>query len=306
MHDEPGARAGVVEVDPAAVRLRDRPHDRQAEARRAAAVAVAAHEALEDPLAQLGGHAGAVVLHGQQDVAVLRRDTRAHVRARRRVPDRVLDENSTDLEDAKLVCERDRALTFVLELVLRGCRSRSELVDEVPAESVEVDRLAFHVQTAGIQPREVEEVGCELRQPVHLVPHRFEELTAGRLVELLVVEQLQEARQGEQRRPQLVRRVGDELTPGVVELREPRAHAVESGGEVPELVTAAVVHRLVELAGGDPVRSPLEPADAAREDPSAAVAEQQRDQERSSGGEQHAALHEVNAAELILEGVAEE
>ena len=62
-HDE--ARAvgrDVLERDRAAVRLGDGAHDRQAEAERAAAVAGAAHEALEQGGRQLGRHAGAVVL----------------------------------------------------------------------------------------------------------------------------------------------------------------------------------------------------------------------------------------------------
>ena len=68
-HDEARPGVGVLELDVAAVRLGHRAHDRQPEPRRAAAVAVAAHEPLEDLLAQRGGHAGPVVLDREHHVA---------------------------------------------------------------------------------------------------------------------------------------------------------------------------------------------------------------------------------------------
>ena len=87
----------------------------------------------------------------------------------------------------------------------------------------------------------------------------------------------------EERRAQLVRRVGDELAAGVVELREALAHAVERARQLAELVGAVVDDGLVEAAARDPVGRPLEPADPAREDAGAAVAdEQERDQTSAS------------------------
>ena len=80
------------------------------------------------------------------------------------------------------------------------------------------------------------------------------------LVELLVGDQLEKAAEGEQRRPQLVRRVRDELLPRGVELGELQAHPVERRGQLAELVGAVVDDRLVELALCDPVRSPLQPS----------------------------------------------
>ena len=74
---------------------------------------------------------------------------------------------------------------------------------------------------AGVEPREVEQVGGELRQPRHLLAHRLEELLARLLVQVLVGHQLQEPAQREQRRAQLVRRVGDELASGALEVLEP-------------------------------------------------------------------------------------
>ena len=55
-------------------------------------------------------------------------------------------------------------------------------------------------------------------------------------VELLARQQLEEAREREQRRPQLVRGVGDELGARAVERGEPHAHAVERARELSELV----------------------------------------------------------------------
>ena len=77
-------RRRLHQLHAAAVGLRDRAHDREAEAARAAAVARAADEALEDPVAQLGRDARAVVLDDEHDLAVAalhgRLDRRARVR----------------------------------------------------------------------------------------------------------------------------------------------------------------------------------------------------------------------------------
>ena len=59
--------------------------------------------------------------------------------------------------------------------------------------------------------REVEQVGRELRQPVDLLAHRPHELAPRLGIGVLVLEQLDEAAQREDRRAQLVRGVGDEL-----------------------------------------------------------------------------------------------
>ncbi len=90
----------------------------------------------------------------------------------------------------------------------------------------------------GIEPGEVEQLGGELRQAVDLLAHPAEELAPGLLVELLVDEQLEEAAEREERRPQLVRRVRDELAAGVLEPGEPLTHPVERARELAELVRA--------------------------------------------------------------------
>ena len=69
--DEARAGVRVLEVDAAAVRLRHGADDREPQPG-TSAVALAAHEALEDVIAQLVGDAGPVVLDGQHDLAVAR------------------------------------------------------------------------------------------------------------------------------------------------------------------------------------------------------------------------------------------
>ena len=46
---------------------------------------------------------------------------------------------------------------------------------------------------SGVEPREIEQVGRQLGEPLDLLAHRLEELLPGRLVQLLVRHQLEEA-----------------------------------------------------------------------------------------------------------------
>ena len=141
--------------------------------------------------------------------------------------------------------------------------------NSAPSSSASSPRSIVSVvdrQPAGVEPREVEQVGRELRQAVDLLAHLREELVARRLVEPRVVEQLEEAAEREERRAQLVRGVGDELAAGAVEVREAQAHALERAGELAELVRAVIDDRLVEAPGGDPVGGELEAADPPREE----------------------------------------
>ena len=119
---------------------------------------------------------------------------------------------------------------------------------------------------AHVHPREVEQVGGQLGQPVDLGPRRREKLAAGALVEVLVGEELEEARQREQRRPELVGGVGDEFLPRLVELRELDPHPIERARELANLVVPAVDDRLVEGALGDAIRGLLEATEPASMD----------------------------------------
>ena len=90
---------------------------------------------------------------------------------------------------------------------------RVELAGDGAGELGEVHRLGVQLDRPGVEPRQVEQVHGQLLEPLHLLAHRLEELAPGVLVEVLVLEQLDEAAQREDRRAQLVRRGGDELLP---------------------------------------------------------------------------------------------
>ena len=182
----------------------------------------------------------------------------------RRVHERVLDERPGDLEHPLLVAEHAAAVSGdQLERPRRSVReTAANSSTTVSATSARSTGLASTVQLPRVRAREVEQLGRELRQPVDLLAHRRQELGARLVVQLLVGQQLEEAAEREQRRAQLVRRVGDELAARVVERREPLAHAVEGARELPDLVAALVADRLVEPARGDPLGS-ASPAAAA-------------------------------------------
>jgi hypothetical protein len=86
------------------------------------------------------------------------------------------------------------------------------------ASVAKVDRAPLDVHPARIQARQVEEILGQALEPVDLLAHRLEELASGRLVQLLVGHELEEAAQREERRSQLVRSVADELAPRTLEL----------------------------------------------------------------------------------------
>jgi hypothetical protein len=118
------------------------------------------------------------------------------------VEDGVLDQDPPDLVDALLVGERDRTRSGVpLEPVVAAPAETAELGHQRGGDLREVDRLHFHVQTACVEPREIEEVGGELGQALHLQPHLGEELPPRGVVHVLVRQQLDMAPEGEDRRP---------------------------------------------------------------------------------------------------------
>ena len=133
-----------------------------------------------------------------------------------------------------------------------GGRPGAELRHELARELGQVERLARDRQSARVEPRQVEEVRREPGQARNLLAHLPDELVARALVEIGIVEQLQESAEREERRPQLVRGVGDELAAGPVEVREAQPHALERPRQLTDLVRAVVDHRLVEVALRDP------------------------------------------------------
>ena len=212
-----------------------------------------------------------------------------------------------DLEHAELVRTRDRqAFDDHLEPVAAAQGERTELLLEQLRDVAEVDRSVLDPHPAGIEPREVEQIGCELRQPRHLLAHRLQEFLAGRLVQVFVRHQLEEAAEREQRRAQLVGGVRDELSPGSVEVLEPSAHALDRGCELAELVSALVDDRLFEATGGDPLDGALEPADPARVHRRSPVADDEREDEADQAGDQQPPLDEMEARKRVDERIAEQ
>ena len=178
------------------------------------------------------------------------------------MPQGVLDERAADPEHLLAVAERHH-------LVRHGDR------DDVPAPSAtgaelgrqsrdrlrEVDRLGRGADLIRVQPRQIEQVAGEPRQTIHLTPSALEEVPPRGLVEILVGEQLEEPPDREQGRTELVRRVGDELPPGAVELRELHPHAVETPGQLGHLVLPVVDHRGAEVPSRDVIGRDLESPD---------------------------------------------
>ena len=241
------------------------------------------------------------VLDGKAREPVRSADSDPNGRRRLRVQERVLDEGPPDLQHALRVGESDHlVLQLDLDRLVPPLRDRRELLPQRLCELPEVDRLPLDAQLSRVDSREVEQLRRQLRETCDLLSHRLQELAARPLVELLLGEQLEEARKREERGPQLVRRVRHELASRVLEPCEPQAHALERPRELSHLVSPTVDDRLVEATARDPLGGLLEAPQPAREGPSAAVAEQQRPRERAQAGEQEPALDEVHVRKRIL------
>ena len=184
-------------------------------------------------------------------------------------------------------------------------RGRRELAGDLARELADVGRLRPQLERAGLQPREVEQLGGELAHAVDLAAQLVEELAPRLLVEVLVGQQLEEAAEREDRRAQLVRGGGDELLARPVEPRELVLHVVERGRELAQLVVGVGADRVREVAGGDLAGGLLEPADALRQRARHEVAGQQRDRQRDAAGEQDLAADQVDVALDLVERVGE-
>ena len=148
----------------------------------------------------------------------------------------------------------------------RRARGRGrELAGDLARELADVGRLGPQLQRPRLQPGEVEQLRGELAHASDLPAQLREELRARLVVELLVLEQLEEAAEREDRRAQLVRGRGDELLARRVEPRELALHVVERAREPSELVVGVGVDRVGEVARGDLARRLLEPLDACRQ-----------------------------------------
>ena len=216
-------------------------------------------------------------------------------RPRRRVPQRVLDQRAPDLEHTLLVAERRdaRRLPDALERVLAAAgatgsnSSAQQLARPAPRSTGSRSRC---IRPASSRERSSSSVG-QLRQALDLLAHAGEELapaSARRAPHRSSSSRMSSER--EERRAQLVRGVGDELTAGSLELRQAHAHALERTGQLAELVVGCVDDGLVEAAARDPVGRLLQSADPARKDAGAAVADQRgaTNSAISSGGQEPA------------------
>ena len=148
-------------------------------------------------------------------------------------------------------------------------QGRLELAGDVARQRREVGGLGAQLDGAGLQPREVEQVGGELAQARDLLADLRQEAIARLVVEVLVLQQLEEPAEGEDRRAQLVRGRGDEALAGRVQLGELQAHAVERAAELSELVGAPEREPRREVAARHPLGALLEVAHAARQRPCA-------------------------------------
>jgi hypothetical protein len=153
------------------------------------------------------------------------------------VGERIVDQDTEDLPDPIGVGDR-RRLAAAPDLELRpvGAGRRPELRAHLARQLLQVDARRTQLDLVRVEPREVEKVDRELLQALDLAPHFGDELPPLLRVRALGLEQLDEAAQGEDRRPQLVRGVGDELLAGAVEALEPPLHLVEGARELAELV----------------------------------------------------------------------
>ena len=107
------------------------------------------------------------------------------------------------------------------------------------------------------------------------------------LVEVLLLQQLQEPAEREQRRAQLVRRGRDEALARVVELGELAAHLLQRVGELAELVVRVDREARGQVALGDAVGDRLQAPDAqrhvARDQPRRERGQDQRGERRLAG-----------------------
>ena len=221
--------------------------------------------------------------------------------------ERVLDQDAANLQSALLVTEGTRlAAVFDGQPMATRERHRAELVRKNICESREVDELLLDRHPPGVEAGKVKEVRRELRETRDLLPHRDHELRLRGRVEILVVHELEEAAEREQRRAELVGGVGDELAAGVLELRQSLAHVVEGDGQLTELVLAAIDYGLAEVARGDAVRRALEPSDAPGEERREEIADGERGQQRDQPRDQKAAADLVDALKRVPQRSADE
>ncbi len=178
----------------------------------------------------------------------------------------VVEQDTNDLPHPFMVGQRDHRPFGGAQLQARsvGLGARAELAGRLAGEFAEVDAARAHHHRPGVELGEVEQIGGQLGQAFDLLAHRADELFALGRARVVLLEQLDEAAEAEDRRAQLVRGIGDELFAGGVELGEAALHLVEGAGERRELADRGDRDRRLEVAVGDFAGGLLEAPDVAR------------------------------------------
>ena len=125
---------------------------------------------------------------------------------------RVVDEDTHHLRHALGIALRpDRSVGQAhLELGLVAREHRGELLADPTHERSQVGALGMQLECARLELRQVKEAGGQRHEAIDLLAQLAEEALARLVVEVLVLEQLEEAAEREQRGAQLVRGGGDE------------------------------------------------------------------------------------------------
>src|SRR5437867_258200 len=116
-----------------------------------------------------GGYTRAIVPYRERGAAVTLRGDDQDARPGRRVPNRVLDQDAADLEDALLVREgHERTFRVDDEHVVGALGDGAKLLADRSGRRRDVDRRARDGELPRVEARQIEEVRGELRQAVHL------------------------------------------------------------------------------------------------------------------------------------------
>src|SRR5947209_11783034 len=143
--------------------------------------------------------------------------------------------------------------------MLRECGL--ELAGHRARELPQVDLLRAELERAGLEPRKIEQIDRQLAQPLDLILDLLEEAAPRLRIELLVLEQLDEPAQREDRRAELMRCSRDELLARGLEPSKLALHLVEGHRKLSELVARVDWDRFLEVAGRDLLHRQHQPLD---------------------------------------------
>ena len=244
---------------------------------------------------------GPVVGDGQLCPAVDGVGGHGHARALGGVGEGVVEQDTDDLPHPFGVGGRHHRVIGRAQLEARAAQvgARTELAGDAAGDLGQVDAVRDHHDPAGVELGEVEQIGGQLGQAVDLLAHRADELFPLLGARFVLLEQLDEPAEAEDRRPQLVRGVGDELLAGVVELGEAPLHFVEGAGELAQLAGGVDRDPASEVAFGDLVGGVLDSSDPLRRDRARSRSRRERgERARSAPRRDRAALGAGDAGDV--------